>query len=150
MRTRLPPARRTVAGIFIVLCVLGLKAGLVLVIDCAESVADVVLDRAESSGRRSSSTISTMSASRSRSAAGPLWKSSKRKPLELRTEAEQNAALISLSPKAAVRPTDVVDLMQRLKDSLAQSGHNRPAGSRAMSVTRTPQKATKKTHARRQ
>ena len=52
---------------------------------------------------------------------------------------------ITLHPKAPAPVTEVVDLVQRLKDSLAQAGTKRPQRSRAMPATRAPQPATKKT-----
>ena len=47
-------------------------------------------------------------------------------------EEKSKGKTISLTPKAAVRPTDVVDLMQRLKESVAQNAQRKSARSRAL------------------
>jgi DNA end-binding protein Ku len=60
-------------------------------------------------------------------------------------EEKGKGKVVKLHPKAPAPVTDVVDLMQRLKDSVAQSANKRPSRSRAMSATRPPQTATKKT-----
>lgn len=61
-------------------------------------------------------------------------------------EDKAKGKVVKLHPKVPAPVTEVVDLMQRLKDSLAQSANKRPVHSRAMSVTRPTQGATKKTH----
>ncbi|MGZ8382401.1 MAG: non-homologous end joining protein Ku [Nitrospira sp.] len=61
-------------------------------------------------------------------------------------EEKAKGKAVKLHPKAPAPVTEVVDLMQRLRDSVAQSVNKRPVRSRAMSVTRT---ATKKTNAGR-
>jgi DNA end-binding protein Ku len=47
-------------------------------------------------------------------------------------EEKAKGKTISLAPKAAVHATEVVDLMQRLKDSLAQNAQKKSARSRAL------------------
>lgn len=64
-------------------------------------------------------------------------------------EEKANGKAVKLHPKAPAPVTEVVDLMQRLKDSLAQTADKRPDPSRAMSVPRTTQTATKGTQAGR-
>jgi non-homologous end joining protein Ku len=54
-----------------------------------------------------------------------------------------------MSPKAAVRPTDVVDLMQRLKESLAQNTQRKSARSRALPAQTARESAKRASSGRR-
>jgi non-homologous end joining protein Ku len=57
---------------------------------------------------------------------------------------------ITLHPKGPPPVTEVVDLMQRLKDSLAHTAQKRPVRSKALPAARAaPSAATKKAHAGR-
>jgi DNA end-binding protein Ku len=64
-------------------------------------------------------------------------------------EEKSKGKTISLSPKAAVRPTDVVDLMQRLKDSLAQNAQRKSARSRALPAQTARESAKRASSGRR-
>jgi DNA end-binding protein Ku len=56
---------------------------------------------------------------------------------------------ISLAPKTTVPPTEVVDLMQRLKESLAQNAQKKSARSRAMPAQTARESAKKASSGRR-
>jgi DNA end-binding protein Ku len=56
---------------------------------------------------------------------------------------------ISLAPKTAVRPTEVVDLMQRLKESVAQNAQKKSARSRALPAQTARDSAKKASSGRR-
>ena len=56
---------------------------------------------------------------------------------------------ISLAPKTAVHPTEVVDLMQRLKESLAQNAQKKSARSRALPAQTARETAKKASSGRR-
>ena len=56
---------------------------------------------------------------------------------------------ISLAPKTAVHATEVVDLMQRLKDSLAQNAQKKSARSRALPAQTARESAKKASSGRR-
>ena len=68
--------------------------------------------------------------------------------LELIEEKAKGKTVI-LQPKAPQPVTEVVDLMQRLKDSLARTSEKRPMRSRALAAPRSPQAAGKKAQAGR-
>jgi len=64
-------------------------------------------------------------------------------------EEKSKGKTISLSPKAAVRPTDVVDLMQRLKESVAQNAQRKSARSRALPAQTARESAKRASSGRR-
>jgi non-homologous end joining protein Ku len=56
---------------------------------------------------------------------------------------------ISLAPKTAVHATDVVDLMQRLKESVAQNAQKKSARSRALPAQQARESAKRVSSGRR-
>jgi DNA end-binding protein Ku len=64
-------------------------------------------------------------------------------------EEKSKGKTISVTAKAAVRPTDVVDLMQRLKESLAQNAQKKSARSRALPAQTARESAKKASSGRR-
>ena len=64
-------------------------------------------------------------------------------------EEKAKGKTVKLHPKAASPVTEVVDLMQRLKDSIAHTSQKRPGRSRALPAARSSQPAAKKVHAGR-
>ena len=64
-------------------------------------------------------------------------------------EEKSKGRTISVAPKTAVRPTDVVDLMQRLKESLAQNAQKKSARSRALPAQTARESAKKASSGRR-
>jgi DNA end-binding protein Ku len=64
-------------------------------------------------------------------------------------EEKSKGNTLSLAPKAAVHPTGVVDLMQRLKDSLAQNAQKKSARSRALPAQTAREPAKKASSGRR-
>lgn len=63
-------------------------------------------------------------------------------------EEKSKGQRITLHPKEAPRATDVVDLMQRLKESVAQTAEKKRTRSRALPA-QVPRQPEKKAHARR-
>ena len=64
-------------------------------------------------------------------------------------EEKSKGKTVKLHPKAPQPVTEVVDLMQRLKDSLARTSEKRPMRSRALATSRSAQPAGKKSQAGR-
>jgi len=64
-------------------------------------------------------------------------------------EEKSKGKTVKLHPKAPQPVTEVVDLMQRLKDSLARTSEKRPMRSRALATSRSAQPAGKKAQAGR-
>jgi DNA end-binding protein Ku len=64
-------------------------------------------------------------------------------------EEKSKGKTVTLAPKAAVRSTDVVDLMQRLKDSLAQHAQKKSARSRALPAQTARESAKRASSGRR-
>jgi DNA end-binding protein Ku len=64
-------------------------------------------------------------------------------------EEKAKGKTISLTPKAAVHATEVVDLMQRLKDSLAQNAQKKSARSRALPAQTARESAKRASSGRR-
>lgn len=64
-------------------------------------------------------------------------------------EQKSKGKTVTLAPKAAAPATDVVDLMQRLKESLAQSAQKKTARSRALPAQTAREPAKKASSGRR-
>ena len=77
-----------------------------------------------------------------------IFSEDRQRVLELIDE-KSKGKTVSLAAKSAVRATDVVDLMQRLKESLAQNAQKKSARSRALPAQQARESAKRVSSGRR-